>query len=440
MAVAAPALAVRLGSGALIGDNDQRMNDLVREASKHERLGGAGAIRRRHVVYLSGYEPRGAQGYFELFRRTFDRSQRLWPVSLVLRPLQIDSEDFAHWQLEMRGSGWHTTTRYDFVRLERFIQSDMSESTARQIFRALTWLADDVASGALFRIFRASWRFGLHLLCSHLLLLAWIAAAAAVAAIIGHALDAYLGWPIWAAVVPSLVAMVLILLALRPLADRWLLIQISNSWTNSRRFARGRPTWLDTAIDAAAQRVIAVARANEVDELAVIGHSSGCVLAMAVAARAMELDPDLGRDGPRLVLLTLGSVMPAVALHPAADRVRRLIGRLATTPALTWVDCQSRKDVMCFANFDPVSGVGIDVGSRRTNPLLWRISFRDVIAPQNYNRFRLNNFRVHYQYIMGGDRRGPYDYILLVGGPAAIAQWPERAPELVAAFAEAEIR
>ena len=413
------------------------MNNALRDDMHEARASGVGDVRRRHVIYVSGYDPRGAQGYFDLFRRTFERSQRLWPISLVLKPLEIDSQDFAHWHFDTRGANWQTTTYYDFLRLERFIQSDMAEPTARQIVRALTWLVDDVASGAMFRIFRASWRFGLHLLCFQLLVLAWVAVAVAVAIIVGYTAGAYLGWPIWVAVLSSLAAMVFVILALRPLADRWRVIQISNSWSNSRRFARGLPTWLDTAVEAAARRIITVARANDADELVVVGHSSGCVIACAGMARALELDPDLGNNGPRVVLVTLGSVLPAVALHPAGERVRDMIGRLAAAPGFIWVDCQSRKDVMCFADFDPVSGVGVDAGSNGRNPVLWRISFRDLIAPKNYNRFRWNHFRVHYQYIMGAERRGPYDYTLLVGGPVAILQWPERARDLLTAFADA---
>ncbi|MGD0026902.1 MAG: hypothetical protein ABSC37_20160, partial [Xanthobacteraceae bacterium] len=154
----------------------------------------------------------------------------------------------------------------------------------------------------------------------------------------------------------------------------------------------------------------------------------------AIIARALELDPDLGQRGPRLVLLTLGSLTPAVALHPAAQRIRNIVRRLAITPTLTWVDCQSRKDVMCFANFDPVEGIGVHVGAQRCNPLLWRVSFKEMISPEDYGRFRWNHFRVHFQYIMAGDRPAPYDYILLVGGPVAIAEWPKRDRELMVAF------
>jgi hypothetical protein len=151
-------------------------------------------------------------------------------------------------------------------------------------------------------------------------------------------------------------------------------------------------------------------------------------------ARALELDPDLGRGRTRLVLLTLGSVMPAVALHPAAQEMRNTVRRLAASPALTWIDCQSRKDVMCFTNFDLVDTIGLETGAQRRNPLLWRIRFREMIARENYARFRWNYLRVHYQYIMAGDRPAPYDYVLLVAGPAPIAEWPKQDRQLMAAF------
>jgi hypothetical protein len=396
--------------------------------------GTAAAIRRRRVIYVSGYDPRGAQGYFDLFRRTCERSQRLWPVSFALQPPEIDAEDFAHWRLDARASTWQVATDYDFLRLESFIRADMAQPTPTQVVRALAWLLDDVGSGALLRIFRASWRFGLHLLCFHLLSLAWVAAAAIVATIAGFTVADYFGWPIWLAVVSWLVAAGLVVFALRPLADRWRVTQIANSWTNLRRFGRGRPTWFDAAIDLGARRLVAVAAANDVDEVAVIGHSSGCVIALAMMARALELDPALGRRGPRLALLTLGSLMPGVALHPAAQRMRDIVGRIAVASGIAWIDCQSRKDVMCFANFDPVKGIGIDAGTEPSNPLLWRISFRDAIAPENYNSFRWNHFRVHYQYIRGADRRAPYDYALLVSAPVAMTAWPQRAQDLAVAF------
>jgi pimeloyl-ACP methyl ester carboxylesterase len=232
--------------------------------------------------------------------------------------------------------------------------------------------------------------------------------------------------PLTIDVAAGLVVAFVSLLALRPIANRWLVIQVANCWVTLRRFARGQVTWIDQATDVGARRLVAAARASELDELVVVGHSTGGVIAMELMARALKLDPDLGRRGPRLVLLTLGSVMPAVALHPSAARMRGVLKRLAIEPTLTWVDCQSRKDVMNFAHFDPVAGVGLHLGEQRRNPRVRLVRFRDMVSSKYYRRLRWHFFRMHFQYIMASDRQSPYDYILLVGGPGAITEWANR--------------
>jgi hypothetical protein len=331
-------------------------------------------------------------------------------------------------------SSAQVTTHYDFLRFERFVRSDMARPMAGYFLRSLAWIAGDLVSGTTYRIFRASYRFGLHLLWFHLLLFGWITAAAAIGLAAGLAVTNYLALPALAGIATALLVALAALRLLRPLADRWFVVQIANCWVTLRAFARGQATWLDQVIDVGARRLIDRARANDVDELVVVGHSTGSVIALAIYARALELDPDLGRYGPRLLLLTLGSVMPAVALPRSAGRMREIVRRIAIEPTVTWIDCQARKDIMNFANFDPVGGIGVQVGALRCNPLIWLIRFQDMVSPEDYPAFRRNFFRMHFQYIMGNDRPAPYDYILLIGGPMAIADRARRHDELFKAF------
>jgi hypothetical protein len=401
--------------------------------------GAAAAVRRRHVIYVSGYDPRGARSFFDLMRRTCEKFGLLWPIAATLHAAE-ESEEFARWQLDLRGADWQVATRYDFLRMENFIRADMAQPTLRQLVRGLGWYADDIVSGAQFRIFHAAWRFALHLLYFQLLIAAWAAAAVLIGFATARILAGNLGLPLAVSVVIAVAAGAATLFALRPLADRWRVVQIASCWSTLRRFGRAGPTWIDSVVEAGAQHLVAATRAGEADEVALVGHSTGGAIACAIMARALELDSELGGRGPRVVLLTLGSVMPAVALHPAAQKMRGIVARLAAAPAITWIDCQSRKDVMCFANFDPVAGIGIkQVSAARRNPLLWRISFKDMIAPDHYGRFRWSHFRVHYQYIMAGDRAAPYDYVLLVGGPMPIAAWPQRDREFFAVFRDAAL-
>jgi hypothetical protein len=393
-------------------------------------------IGRRHVFYVEGYDPRGAVGFYDLFRRSWKRCPGVWHFEGKLGELKLDSELIAHWDIEAAGPNWHVATRYEFLRLEGIIGANMAEPMWRQVPRALAWAAGDLLSGTTVRIFRAAWRFGLHLLYFQMLLWLWLACALVSGWLAARASARFGGLPALASIGVGIGIGFACFLVLRPLADRLQVVQINSCWPYLRGFARGLPSCFDTPIETYAARIVAAARANEADEIVVVGHSAAGVTASAVMARAFALDPDLGRHGPQIVLLTLGSLLPAAALHPAAQKMRDVIGRLATEPSLTWIDCVSRKDVMNFWGFDPVAGVGLDVGGKRCNPLTWTVRFKEVVSPEYYRRLRLSFFRLHYQFIMSGDRRAPYDYLMLVAGPVAMAQWAGNPNQMAAAFAD----
>jgi hypothetical protein len=375
------------------------------------------------VFYVEGYDPQGAAGYYRMFRREWKRFVDTWRVASRLGELEIDSDDLAHWNVDTAGPNWRVETRYEFLRMEAFIGGCMTQPLVRQIPRALRWMASDLACGVLFRIFRAAWRFGLHLILPQVLLLSWILMSLGGGSVTGFAAARWAGVPVAAAVILGVAAGVAIFAALKPLADRWFVIQVTNGWPYLREFARGASSGFDRSVEVLADRLVAAARASVADELLVVSHSAGCVVSPAIIARALERDPDLGRRGPKITLMTVGSLMPAFALHPAAARLRAAIRRIAVEPAVLWVDCQARKDVMNFWDFDPVAGVGIEVGAERRNPTVWIVRLRDMLSDAVYQRLRFSYFRMHYQFVMGNDRRAAYDYFLLVCGPAPVAAW-----------------
>src|SRR5262245_25915741 len=128
-----------------------RMNDPMPLAAEPK------LIQRRHVIYVEGYDPQGAEGYYNLFARSWQRLLKIWPLEAKLGRLELDSADFAHWDVEAAGPNWRVQTRYDFLRQEQAIRANMAEPLPRQILRSLAWTFDYLVSGAMARVFRASW-------------------------------------------------------------------------------------------------------------------------------------------------------------------------------------------------------------------------------------------------------------------------------------------
>jgi hypothetical protein len=139
-------------------------------------------------------------------------------------------------------------------------------------------------------------------------------------------------------------------------------------------------------------------------------------------ARALKLDPDLGRQGPRVVLLTLGGNYPIVGFHRASREFRDHLRLLAVEPSIDWIDCQARKDVMNFYQFDPIAAHGIRLGPERRNPTIVPVRFRDIVRPEYYEKFRWKFFRMHFQFVMANDQPNAYDFFMIVCGPVPLRE------------------
>jgi hypothetical protein len=313
----------------------------------------------------------------------------------------------------------------------------MAEPTWRQVPRALWWAYTYLLNGTLFRVYRASHQYGLVLTYFPMLLHLWLAVSIFAGWFAGWLVVHWFNRILMVGVTIGIVVAVSCFKLLRPLADKFFVVQINSHWPYLLEYARGdRPSCWDRCIEAGAKRLIEIAKANEADEIVVVGHSGGGVTAPAVVARALELDPAVGRRGPRVVLLTPGSLMPGIGLYRGAKRVHADIRRVAIEPSILWIDAQARADVLNFYNFDPVAGIGVDAGPQRCNPLIWIVRIRDMLAPEFYDKLRWNLFRMHYQFIMANDLRAPYDYLMLVCGPLPVEQWARNGREMLARFAE----
>ena len=141
-------------------------------------MSGVALIRRRHVIYVEGYDPQGAEGYHNLFTRSFRRFLKNWPLKTKISELVIDSEDFAHWDIEAAGPNWQVSTRYEFLRQEQMIRANMAQPMWRQVPSAIAWMLNYLLTGTLFRVYRAWFPYGLAITWFQLLLLLWLALSA----------------------------------------------------------------------------------------------------------------------------------------------------------------------------------------------------------------------------------------------------------------------
>ena len=392
-------------------------------------------VQHRHIIYVQGYDPRGLAQYYRMFRTELRKFGRLYQLNATIsRPQAAEDGETACWTIETRASDWQTRTRYDFLRWEDLIQRDLAAPIWGTVFHAIWIYWRLVFSGTFARFWKANWRFATFITYPHFLLLIEAVCALGIAFAFAIGLEA-LGIPEPFSIAAAACLFLAILGTVLKSTENatYLLYLLSDTIWTWEFSHRQRPEW-DERIDRFAQYLVDVAREGEADEIVVVGHSSGSFLGAEIVARALKRDQNLGRHGPRVVLLTIGGNFPIVGFHAASQDFRDHLRLLAVEPSIDWIDCQSRKDVMNFFPFDPIAGHGIDVGAARRNPTIVPVRFREIIKPGHYKLFRWKFFRVHFQFVMANELPHAYDFFMIVCGPIPLSERMAR-PEAALAFA-----
>jgi hypothetical protein len=378
-------------------------------------------VQKRHFFLLSGFDPYDAPAQYRRFAREVARFAATWNVKVQVSPVHEKGVADGHWTVATLAPGWQVLTSFELLDWSDVVRAELKRPAARTLREGLATLADLVGSGTAWRYFTANWRYGMFFLVPFLnvFLFAAIAIAAAervatavASAFVSNLLGIIVGVPAAALVFAAL---------MRWPGERWRVVQGLADWIFARDYMRGRHPDMEARIDAFAARVIACVRRADVDEIIVAGHSLGATVAVDLLARAFDRDPELGRHGPKLCLLTIGATIPKIALHPRGGWLREKTRRLAAEPTLAWAEYQARDDVISFHKFDPVKLARFNDFNEPGGLVIRRVQIHQMLGAPTLRRFRFNYMRLHYQFVMANERRTDYDYFMLMCGPAPFA-------------------
>jgi pimeloyl-ACP methyl ester carboxylesterase len=387
-------------------------------------------VRRRHVFHIAGYDPIGAN-WFRLFKRELAKFARTWSVSPVVSDLTPQAAaSNAKWKVTTSAPNWRVEAVYELLLWDDIVLSDFARPMPQRLARSSLAFFNIVMSGTAFRYFKANWQYAIFFLFPFLLLAAFGAVAIATAYSIVN----------WAALsfILSVLLMVALSLALFVLLLRWPgrrlgLQQALDDWIFSYDYAYSRRPDVAARVERFAERLVARVRAGEVDEILIVGHSMGATVGLETMTRALALDPEIGRRGPSVCLLTVGSTIPKFSLHPAGRRFHRHAVALSQDQSVAWAEYHARSDAISFYKFDPVTLSRFYGDPISGKPLRRRVRIQHMLTARTYWRYRLKFMRIHYQFVMANERRSTYDYFMMVCGPIPFAR------SVLAPFGPAEL-
>lgn len=362
------------------------------------------AIRNRLVLHVGGYDLMPPDAFHRRFARELRRFEGTWHVTAEVTAPEV-SENDAHWGIAASGPDWHVATDYRLVRWDDVIAAMCRRSDWRRIGAGLFAFVDFLRGGTLSGYLRTNWRYAGFFVYPYLLL----AGFAGVALLLGFSIGRLSGSS-FAGTAAALAAFA----ALLRWPGRWLFLDtLLDDWIFTREYAHCEHPVLGPRLDAAASRICEAAQAGGVEEILIIGHSLGAVLAIDLLDRVLRLNPAFGRTGARVAFLSVGSSVLKVGLHRGAARFRAAVEKVANADGIFWGEYQALTDVMNFYKADPVAEMGL----KGRSPVLRQVRVKAMIDPAAYRRIKRNLFRVHSQFVSANDLRAAYDYFMLVCGP-----------------------
>jgi len=394
-------------------------------------------VHRRLVIHVQGYEPHGVTENFERFRREYRRTCELYGLTgEVGAATETPDGVSGSWEVSTRGDGWQVDTRYRLLRWDDLVRTDLARPPWWKIVQMYRTIGVAVLNGVFGRMLRTNWRFALVTFAPILLITVWLLAGSFVG-ILCMNLVAALGAPeLVAKIVGSVTGVggfASLLWLSEPISG---LLQRCDEAASIDQFVNGkRPDW-SQRLDAFAGNVVDAVHAGKADEVVIVGHGFGAVLAINVLGRALARDGALGRHGARVALLTLGASLAVVGFNPEANGFRNRLRQLATAPDIDWIDVQSRDDVLSFCPVDPIAGLGIALGAERRNPQVVAVRFGDLWNAGSFGFRRWRVSKVHAQFLMANERAGAaYDYTLICCGPLDLVTRATKPQQAVAALA-----
>ena len=374
-------------------------------------------VRKRYFFHSSGFDPHDAAVQYRRYVREAARFASTWNVAVQVSALQQNGTSESCWTAATEAPGWRVVTEFTLLDWSDIVRGELRRPASRKLWGGLAALADLVRSGTARRYFSANWRYGMFFLVPFFNVFLFAAVASLAAVYGGAATASILNSPI--GVAAAVVVAVLIFAGLmRWPGERWRVGQALADWIFARNYMLRRHIEMNARIDDFAAQIVACARRADAEEIIIAGHSLGATVAVDALARAFDREPALGRRGPKLALLTIGATIPKLALHPRGAWLREQTRRLAAEPSLTWAEYQARDDFISFHKFDPVRLAPVDHICRHDGPIIHRVQIHRMLSEKTRHRLRFSYMRLHYQFVMANERRTPYDYFMLMCGPA----------------------
>ena len=377
-------------------------------------------VKKRVTFYIEGYDPRGARHYYKLYKSEAGKEAEKEGNSIEISERSRTGEHIQSCRIVHRSSGdgenvLETATEYHFLEWDDIIRRHWGSSIISVYRDLLFFMWTYMPNGLILKL----GRLAPYQMIAAFYPVIYLLGAPLMAGAVGYYLyDAMASMHLLLGVLSGAAAfwgiMRLSILIGNRIAVFWLL----RIYAFCAQYGYGDVPELDARIERFAERIaqtLSRMEEEEIDEVLVVSHSVGTIVAIPILAKALERSGIGDEALKRLSVLSLGECIALVSFMPKATAYRESMRYLITAPNFCWLDYTSAIDGGCSVQLDFYKHSGVLV-ERPDTPRYLSPRFHTLYTPQSYAVLSRNKYLAHFLYLMATEKDGGYNYIKMTSG------------------------
>lgn len=372
------------------------------------------AITKRQVFYLSGFDPRGAAFYHRLYQEESALQAKLLQANIEVSSRKRQIKLVNHWQIQ---ADWpkvqadqlnaRVHTDYFFLNWDDIVrQSWLTNLKLAQV--CVPGYLSYMRCGAFSNIqknHRGPFFSAVYpMLILFLLLL--------ISGLLGLLAAHFIAQPIIAAVVGLAVTAASLQYGAK-LANQWGVFWLLRTYLFVFRMGLNNSAMMLERLNDFVNIIKQTQQENPADEVLLVGHSVGTIMAVHLAAMYAEQHPDLAA---KIKLITLGQCIPLLSGMPQAQLFNQHLSQLQNQPVSAWIDYVARADSLAFCDEQHLLKL------EPHQPSIRVVRFFNMFEHKRYEQIKKNKLRLHFQYLMAAEKLGDYDYFSITAGALPLQQ------------------
>jgi hypothetical protein len=360
---------------------------------------------KRKIFYLSGFDPRGARYYHQLYGE-----QAALFATKAGRQIEVGKRrrappHSAAWTIEDRSGD--AETDYVFLGWDDVVREHWVKNPLSLLKRSIIayWNFTTQFDYSITPTFHWGVKFAFYYPGVSTILLPVI-----LGLLLALPSIAMLGW-IWGLAAAAAIGIAITIFIVKRIQGFWLLrFAIFNDTLASDRLPEDVAVRMAEFADQ-----IRASLAEDWDEILFVTHSNGSILSIPIMAQLLA---ECGGVLPeRFSLVTLGSSIPLIGIRSGSKRYRALLDAVGQGD-FHWLDISSVTDGACIAGVDPcVGGAPRRARLFQTSPRWFK-----YCDPATYQARRRNKYVTHFDYLRTFDTISPLDYLAITSGARPLEQ------------------